>query len=280
MKIYDCFRYNGEDLLLKIRLKTLYKNVDKFVIIEGDKYYNGESKEQIFNIDKFKEFEHKIEYYFVDNFPKYDFKNNAESSWKYDDYHINQIKLGLKNLEEDDYILISDLDEIPNLSDMKFLKYDTVAFLQNMYYYKFNIHCYKGLKWNNKWPGTKGCKFQFFKSARQVREFRVKNIPKWRLDKKLNRHIVYNGGWHFSYLMDTNEIKLKLSRMPGEIDHLLKNNIDLKKKLFEDKVINEKYKNFQDIYGRKDILLKKVEIDFSFPDEIRNNLKVYSKFIA
>ena len=37
---------------------------------------------------------------------------------------------------------------------------------------------------------------------------------------------------------------------------------------------------FQDIYGRKDILLKKVEIDFSFPDEIRNNLKVYSKFIA
>ena len=155
MKIYDCFRYNGEDLLLKIRLKTLYNKVDKFVIIEGDKYYNGESKKQIFNIDKFKEFEPKIKYYFIDNFPKYDFKNNAESSWKYDDYHINQIKLGLKNLEKHDYVLISDLDEIPNLNDMKFLQYDTAAFLQNMYYYKLNImNIDEG---NGNWAGSRIC---------------------------------------------------------------------------------------------------------------------------
>ena len=280
MKIYDCFRYNGEDLLLKIRLKTLYDKVDKFVIIEANKYYNGERKKQIFNINKFKEFEPKIKYYFVDDFPKYDFDNKVESHWKYDDYHINQIELGLKNLEKDDYVLISDLDEIPNLNDMKFLNYDSVAFLQNMYYYKFNIHCYKGLKWNNKWPGTKGCKFKFFKSARQVREFRVRNIPKWRLDRKIKRYIVNDGGWHFSYLMNKNEVKLKLSRIPGEIDHLLKNNEEAREKLFDDTTIDQKYKNFQDPYGRKDIFLKKVKIDLSFPDEIRNNIKKYSKYIV
>ena len=80
--------------------------------------------------------------------------------------------------------------------------------------------------------------------------------------------------------MNTNEIKLKLSRIPGEIDHLLKNNEKSKEKLFDDKIIHEKYKNFQDPYGRKDIFLKKVEIDRGFPDEIRNNIKKYSKYIA
>ena len=50
MKIFDCFRYCGEDLLLKIRLKTLFNQVDKFVIVEGDKYYNGEKKKQLFNL--------------------------------------------------------------------------------------------------------------------------------------------------------------------------------------------------------------------------------------
>jgi len=281
MKIFDCFRYNGEDLLLQLRLKILFDKIDKFVIVEGDKYYNGESKKQLFNINKFKEFEQKIDFYFVKNFPKFDFNNKADSSWKYDDYHINQIELGLKNLEEDDYILISDLDEIPKLDNMKFLKYDSVVFLQNMYYYKFNIHLYKGLKWkNNKWPGTKGCKYKYFKSARKVREFRVRNIPWWRFDRKIKRYIENDGGWHFSYMMDEKEVKLKLQRMPGEIDHLLKNNDLAKNNLFKDEIIKNKIQDFKDPYGRKDIFLKKVNLDDSFPLEIRNNLELYSKYIA
>ena len=56
--------------------------------------------------------------------------------------------------------------------------------MQNMYYYKFNIHYHKGLKWKNKWPGTKSCKYKFFESAQEIRGFRNKEIPKWRIDKK------------------------------------------------------------------------------------------------
>ena len=54
MKIYDCFTYCGEDLLLDIRLKTLNESVDKFVIIEGNRYFNGDKKPKLFNIDKFR----------------------------------------------------------------------------------------------------------------------------------------------------------------------------------------------------------------------------------
>ena len=53
MKIYDCFTYCGEDLLLDIRLKTLYKQVDKFIIIEGNRFFNGEKRERLFDVNKF-----------------------------------------------------------------------------------------------------------------------------------------------------------------------------------------------------------------------------------
>ena len=280
MKIFDCFRYCGEDLLLNLRLKTLYNKVDKFIIIEGNKYYNGEEKKQLFNINNFKEFKKKIDFYFIDNFPNYDFKNNEKSHWLYDDFHINKIELGLNNLSDDDYVLISDLDEIPKLDSKEFLKYDSTVFLQNMYYYKFNVQLYKGLKWNNKWPGTKGCKFKYFKSARQVREFRVRNIPWWRFDRKIKRHIKQDGGWHFSYLMNEEQIKLKLLRVPGEIHHILRNNEELKNKLFDDEIIKNKLKNFIDPYGRSDIFLKKVKIDNTFPSYINKNFEKLSDYIA
>ncbi len=280
MKIYDCFRYCGEDLLLNLRLKTLYDEVDKFVIIEGNKYYNGEIKKQLFDINKFKNFKKKIDYHFIDNFPIYDFKNIEKSHWLYDDFHINKIELGLKNLNDDDYVLISDLDEIPKLGNKEFLENDSVAFLQNMYYYKFNVHLYKGLKWNNKWAGTKGCKFKFFETARKVREFRVRNIPWWRFDRKIKRQVLEDGGWHFSYLMNEEQIKLKLSRIPGEIEHLLRNNEDSKGQLFDDKIIKSKLNNFIDPYGRNDIFLKKVEIDNTFPSYIKDNIEKLSEYIA
>ena len=64
MKIYDCFTYCGEDLLLKIRLESLFNQVDKFIIIEGNRYFNGEVKSKLFNINKFEKYQKKINYSF------------------------------------------------------------------------------------------------------------------------------------------------------------------------------------------------------------------------
>ena len=62
MKIYDCITYCGEDLLLNIRFETLNNEVDKFIIIEGNRYFNGDKKSKFFDLKKFKKFEKKIEY--------------------------------------------------------------------------------------------------------------------------------------------------------------------------------------------------------------------------
>lgn len=266
MKIIDCFTYCGEDKLLELRLKTLNKHVDQFVIIEGNKYHNGKEKEKAFQLENFKEFAHKIKYFFITNFPEH--KGN---NWLYENFQRNSISKGLQNLSDEDLILISDLDEIPNLENEIYKKFDSTVFLQNMYYYKFNIHCYEGLKWKNKWPGTKACKSKYFKTAQNVREFRVKSYPWWRFDRKFTRHIENNGGWHFSFLMNEENISKKLQTYAHD---------EFSSSKFTDiKRIKNKINNLEDLLDRKELLYKKVEIDKSFPEELKINKDTYRDFI-
>ena len=275
MKIIDCITYCGEDLLLKIRFETLFDKVDKFVIVEANKFFNGESKPKYFNINKFEKYKKKIDFYYVENLPKFNGDNQ-----QYEDFIKDQIKLGLKNLDDEDIILISDVDEIPNLKNEKFKTVDSTVFLQKMFYYKFNIYAYEGLKFKNKIACTKSCKFKFFKNFKQVREFRVKNVPWWRFDKKIKRYVETDGGWHFSYLMKSKDIRLKLSRFEHEIKHLKKNEDYKLEDLMNIKKIENNIINLKDPYDRNHVKLKKVEIDNSFPKYIYLNKDKLSEFIA
>lgn len=273
MKIYDCFTYCGESELLEIRLETLFNSVDKFVIIEGNKYFNGENKKKFFKLENYEKFKNKINYFFIENFPKHNGNN-----WDYEFFQRNQISKGLKGLSANDVVLVSDVDEIPNLKNKTFLKYDSAVFLQKMYYYKFNLQYKEGLKWNNKWPGTKSCKYKYFKKAQLVREFRNRNIQWWRIDKKINRYIEEDGGWHFAYLMSPEKIKKKLQKFDHEIIHLLKDNYD-KNSLIDLEKIKKRISNFKDPYNRKHVKLINVSIDNSYPKYILNNLIKYKKYI-
>ena len=275
MKVYDCITYCGEDLLLKIRFETLFSKVDKFIIVEANKYFNGEPKPKFFNIKNFDKFKEKIDFYYIDDLPKFNGDN-----LEYEYFIKNQISRGLKKLDSEDIVLISDADEIPNLENEKYKNFDSTVFLQNMYYYKFNIHLYEGLKWNNKVAATKSCKYKFFKSVQQVRNFRVKNIPWWRFDRKIKRYVENNGGWHFSHLMNAKEISSKLKRFEHEISHLKKDGQYDIDELVNINNIENKILNLQDPYDRKDIKLKKVKIDSTFPLFVIKNLDNLKDFIA
>ena len=274
MKIIDCITYCGEDLLLKIRFETLYNQIDKFIIIEANKYFDGNPKPKFFDHKKFYKYSNKIEYYYIENLPKYN-GNNLE----YEIFIKNQIARGLNNLDDEDIVLISDADEIPNLKNDKFKKYDSAVFLQKMYYYKFNINVYEGLKFKNKIACTKSCKFKFFKSFQQVRQFRVKNIPWWRFDQKIKRYVEKDGGWHFSFLMNSEDIKSKLSRFEHEIKHLKKEDGYILSDLMDIKRIENNIINLKDPYDRDHVKLKKVKIDESFPKYILENKDELDKFI-
>ena len=106
--IYDCFSYWDEDLLLDLRLNILDNYVDYFVIVEGNKTWQNNPKKLRFEIDKFKKFKNKIIYVPVTDLP------DGEDPYLRENHQRNAIVNGLNNANDNDLIIISDLDEIPD----------------------------------------------------------------------------------------------------------------------------------------------------------------------
>ena len=108
--IYDCFIYFDEDMILDLRMNILNNHVDYFVIVESKYTHQGDIKGKNFDMSKFRKFEDKIIYlYDEENFLR-------EGGWQHEHekYQRNLILKALKNANQEDYIFISDLDEIPD----------------------------------------------------------------------------------------------------------------------------------------------------------------------
>ena len=132
MKIYDCFQFFDEEMLLDLRLNIMDKYVDKFVITEATYMHNGKSKKLNFDINKYLKFKDKIIYLVVDTPPPDLFeikesdkdKNDTRgqklvlNGYKRDNYQRQMAATALKNIESDDWIIINDIDEIPNLKKL------------------------------------------------------------------------------------------------------------------------------------------------------------------
>ena len=69
MKIYDCFMFFDEEMLLDLRLNIMDKYIDKFVITEASYMHSGKPKKLLFDINKFPKFKDKIIYIVVDTPP-------------------------------------------------------------------------------------------------------------------------------------------------------------------------------------------------------------------
>ena len=62
MRIFDCFMYFDEEILLDLRMNILDKYVDYFVIVESIYTHKGEKRKLHFNLKRFEKFENKIIY--------------------------------------------------------------------------------------------------------------------------------------------------------------------------------------------------------------------------
>ena len=217
--------YFDEDLILDLRLNILDKFVDYFVIVESIFTHRGEKRNLKFNINKFKKFENKIVYLVYDQEPSQIEKivskdTEDEKSRKYimnalfrENAQRNFINRALNNLDNEDVILVSDVDEIPNLKGINFeeKKSKIILFKQDMLYYKFNLKLP-----NLAWTGTKACKKKYFKSAQWLRNVKDRKYPFYRVDtyfsekKYIDCDFIENGGWHFTNIKTANQIKQKL----------------------------------------------------------------------
>ena len=258
MKIYDCFMYFDEEVVVDVRLNTLNKFVDYFVIVESRFTHKGESRQLKFNHKKFEKFKDKI-IYIVDEeiYPqtqelKID-DSEEEKSVKTifnaiyrENGQRNLIIKGLEGANKDDFIMISDVDEIPKLSGLNFntLKEKIILFKQDMFYYKFNLKLPNFI-----WTGTKACKKKNLVNPQWLRNIKDRKYSFFRIDtffsntKYTSIKIINDGGWHFSNIKTPKEIEFKLR------SYLHHKDFDLNPLSVEQ--INEIIKNKQAIYDLK-----------------------------
>ena len=134
MKIFDCFMYFDEEMLLDLRLNILDKYVDYFVIVESVFNHKGDKRNLQFNPKKFEKFKDKIIYLIYDeNINKIEEilekDSEEEKSRKLilnaayrENGQRNFIINGLKEADNEDIILVSDVDEIPNFENIDLSK--------------------------------------------------------------------------------------------------------------------------------------------------------------
>ncbi len=298
MKIFDCFMFYDEQVLLDIRLNILDKYVDYFVIVESKRYHNGLERKLKFDINDYKKFKDKIIYIVHDNLSKKllqitpgddeelkTFKLNFNAHLRENDQR-NDIMKGLKDCDHNDIILISDVDEIPNLYNvnLKNIKNKIILFEQDIFYYKLNRYLP-----NFVWFGTKACKKKYLISPQWLRNIKNKDYSFFRIDtlfskkKYINKYYIKEGGWHFSNLKNASDIELKLRSYlhyidyeseelgKDKIDYLIKNN-----KTIYDMFGDKSSKKYGD-EKRKN--LEKYDIN-KLPIYIKDNIEKYKEWIS
>ena len=256
-KIIDCITFFQENRHFDLRFNILKDVVDKFLVCESVYDHRGNKKVINFNHEKYKNNNQIKHVVYKKEFPK---NNNP---WRNQAIQREFILENLNSVDQNDYIMFSDPDEIPNpklLKDLK-LKKKFGIFFQKIFSYKlnlFNPH-------ESPWEGTRVCRKKDLKSVDWLRQKVVaKNLryPFWRIDKEKNIQILNDGGWHFSYLLKPEEISKKFrSLAETSWDNDKFSNLE---------IIKEKINKKIDLFGRGHIY-HKIEINNDYPDYILKN---------
>ena len=245
MNIYDCTTFYSEKMMLDVRFNILNDDVHKFIVVESSYSHSGKAKNFNFDIDDYPKFKDKIIYLKINKEPD-NLYSNAEilnnpiykrlNSIKRIEQSYDYMKKGIEGANDDDLIIISDNDEIPNLKSIQFQKSKSnyLIFKQLLFYYKFNYY-YDLMSWY----GSKACKKKYLTTFSNLRNLKNKDYPFWRLDtyfskiKKKNLEIIDDGGWHFTNLKTPEDLYIKLKNFGhhDEFDSAKITITDLKKKI-------------------------------------------------
>ena len=263
-KIYDCITFYDENILTNLRFEILDKFVDFFVICESKYDHKGNIKKINFSLlnEKFK---NKVRHIVIDE----KFPNNK--GWKCEEFQREKIFNGIKDASNDDYIIYSDSDEIPNPNLLKDFSMNQKfgIFMQKFFVYKMNIFNH----YETPWEGSRICKKKNLKSFTFLRKKILKrNINKsfWKFYIEKDIKIFNDGGWHFNNLYPVEVISKKLKVFPHqEFSSDKFSNLD---------TIKKKISNLEDLFNRGH-QYKKVEIDDSYPEFLIKNLERYKYYI-
>tara|TARA_Y100001972_G_C7636591_1_gene319651 strand:+ start:122 stop:1009 length:888 start_codon:yes stop_codon:yes gene_type:complete len=287
--IYDCIIFFNELDLLEIRLNELNEVVDKFVIVEASFTHSSKPKPYYFeqNKQKFTKFLNKIIHVKVDTLPVFPprprRRNTVHNRHEVEHYHRNCTWNGLKNLKDNDIVLIGDVDEIPTINSIKRTKKiietnlsAVVCFRQRHFNYFFNGVCIKNGH-ISPWYGQVATSFKTFKNVgsndiMKDNECSPMVLRMAKEGKLPNSNIIDDAGWHFSYLGGIEEIIKKV----GSYSHQ-----EFDTPEFMDKeILKKRIINGEDVFGRNGYpFIQYIDIDRSFPEYLVENISKFEHLI-
>ncbi|MFM9836903.1 MAG: hypothetical protein ACKVOQ_01495 [Cyclobacteriaceae bacterium] len=285
---YDCFIFFNELDLLEIRLNTLNDVVDRFVIVEATRTFQGNAKPLHYqeNKERYRAFESKIIHVIVDNYSSFFSRWRKPTAWDIEDHQRNQVMQGIINCKADDVIILSDLDEIPKPEQVQQHKSSVgIGVFKQMNFYYF-LNCRSMVGSEEWWYGPVMARFKDFRKPQDLRAVSKRmNADNMRILKdKYHRFwrsiinpiykkeiiIVEDGGWHFGFLGGAKKIIEKLEAF----SHDEFNKPEFKK----EESIMEAIHSGKDILGRGQDC-EFVPIDASYPKYILQNLNKYAHLI-
>lgn len=268
--VYDCFQFFNELDILKIRLNVLSPVVDKFVISEATETFSGLKKPLYYeeNKEMFAEFADKIIHVVVDDTPE-------GGTHERDTFQKNAVTRGLAGCSDDDIIIFSDLDEIPNPDKIKEILNDFQSdkiyhFAQRLFYCYLNMEEVSGnlLSYagefdgvaRKKWIGTKMCSYKLLRDNNlQLGDLR---FP----ERKEIGLRVEDGGWHFGYMGGHGEKDIK-KRVQEKVVSAAHQEYNSKHVLSQ---VTDQIKDGKDIFGRNAKFVR-CDIDDTYPEYIRTH---------
>ena len=265
-KIIDCITFFNENLQFELRFNILKNFVSNFLICESIYDHKGNKKPINFLNNKYLKYGDKIKHIILyDKFPD---NNNP---WNNQAIQRDFIKSHLEEFNEDDLIMYSDPDEIPNPNILQNLILDKKygIFMMDCFNYKFNLFN----QYETPWEGTRVVKKKDLKSIDFMRQKVITKNLKYsffRFDKERNIKIFENGGWHFNNIMSPEKISLKLRTFAhSEFSDPEFSSID---------VIKRKIENHIDLFNRGH-LYKVIDIHKKFPKDVVDNLMKFKEHI-
>jgi beta-1,4-mannosyl-glycoprotein beta-1,4-N-acetylglucosaminyltransferase len=243
-KIIDCFIFYNELDMLLYRLTVLNDVIDFFVLVESTRTHTGNPKPLFYNENKhlFDKFNDKIIHIIVDDMPIPDIMKDEQ--WSNENYQRNAIDRGIKclGLKENDFVIICDVDEIPDPNILKGIKEQTheldfASFKQDFYYYNLNS------LFNEIWVHPKLIRYDIY--------LKMNSSPQ-NIRMAQSNYLLEKGGWHLSYFGDTKFIKNKLENFP----HQEFNTEDIK----NEEKMKFKIDNGMDILDRPDARITRIPI--------------------
>ena len=270
--IYDCFQFFNELDILKIRLHVLSPVVDRFVISEATETFSSLKKPLYYEENKamFAEFEDKIIHVVVEDTPQ-------GGTHERDTFQKNAVTRGLAGCTDDDIVIFSDLDEIPNPDKIReilqnFQEDKIYHFAQRLFYCYLNMEEVSGSLLSyagefegvarKKWIGTKMLSYKLLREQHLL-------LGELRFPERKEIGIrVEDGGWHFGYMGGHGEKDIR-KRVQEKVVSAAHQEYNSKHVLSN---VTDQIKDGKDIFGRNAQFVR-CEIDESFPEYIREHQK-------